>query len=398
MSTIKVSCTDQVLAITDSPVLASGGVNENFIEFDFCEQWDGFGKTCVFFRERGEYSYSILDSSDRCVIPPEATAGAGRMYFGIIGVNEAGTVRTTELLGYRIVAGAVTEVPDPTPALYQQILGQLAGLREDVTNAIENVNSIAQQAAAAATATAEAAAQQAETAAASVTDTAQTSEAWAVGKRGGVEVPSSDETYHNNAKYWAAQAASAAGGGVMSFNGRSGTVEPMAGDYAADQVGAIPSTAGAVETANLGDGVVTSAKLANEARFGTELAISTPGSTPDLAWGNAIIWVWGTSMTIKLTAAAAALLPPNWQTRLFAGDQFTFEWEGISTPVNVAKGQIESATGSIAVPTKKYIDLKKIDNNIWIFSGTYASHMRYDGTTEPSADLGVDGDEYLMYS
>lgn len=140
------------------------------------------------------------------------------------------------------------------------------------------------------------------------------------------------------------------------------------------------------------------AQLTNDARFGTELAISTPGSTPDLAWGNALVWVWGTSMTVKLTAEVSALLPPNWQTRLFANDPFTFEWEGIGTPVNVAKGKTESATGSIAVPAKKYIDLKKIDNNIWIFSGTYASHMRYDGTTEPSADLGVDGDEYLMYS
>lgn len=140
------------------------------------------------------------------------------------------------------------------------------------------------------------------------------------------------------------------------------------------------------------------AQLTNDARFGTELAISTPGSTPDLAWGNALVWVWGTSMTIKLTAAVSALLPPNWQTRLFANDPFTFEWEGIGTPVNVAKGQTESATGSIAVPAKKYIDLKKISDSIWIFSGTYASYMRYDGTTEPSADLGVDGDEYLMYS
>lgn len=140
------------------------------------------------------------------------------------------------------------------------------------------------------------------------------------------------------------------------------------------------------------------AQLTNDARFGTELAISTPGSTPDLAWGNALVWVWGTSMTIKLTAEVSALLPPNWQTRLFANDPFTFEWEGIGTPVNVAKGQTENATGSIAVPAKKYIDLKKISDSIWIFSGTYASHMRYDGTTEPSADLGVDGDEYLMYS
>lgn len=140
------------------------------------------------------------------------------------------------------------------------------------------------------------------------------------------------------------------------------------------------------------------AQLTNEARFGTELAISTPGSTPDLAWGNALVWVWGTSMTIKLTAEVSALLPPNWQTRLFANDPFTFEWEGIGKPVNVAKGQTESATGSIAVPAKKYIDLKKIDNSIWIFSGTYAERMIYAGTTEPSADLGVDGDEYLMYS
>lgn len=140
------------------------------------------------------------------------------------------------------------------------------------------------------------------------------------------------------------------------------------------------------------------AQLTNDARFGTELAISTPGSTPDLAWGNALVWVWGTSMTIKLTAAVSALLPPNWQTRLFANDPFTFEWEGIGTPVNVAKGQTESAAGSIAVPAKKYIDLKKISDAIWIFSGTYADRMIYDGMTDPGADFGVDGDVFYQYS
>lgn len=48
-------------------------------------------------------------------------------------------------------------------------------------------------------------------------------------------------------------------------------------------------------------------------------------------------------------------------------------------------------------PGKKYIDLKKISDSIWIFSGTYAERMIYAGTTEPSADLGVDGDIYLQY-
>lgn len=173
-------------------------------------------------------------------------------------------------------------------------------------------------------------------------------------------------------------------------------------------LGALSNANGAVGTANLGGKVVTAEKIAdktvgvaqltNEARFGTELAISTPGSTPDLAWGNALVWVWGTSMTIKLTAEVSALLPPNWQTRLFANDPFTFEWEGIGTPVNVAKGQTESATGSIAVPAKKYIDLKKISDSIWIISGTYAERMIYTGTSETPPAEWQPGDIYLQYS
>lgn len=37
-------------------------------------------------------------------------------------------------------------------------------------------------------------------------DSAEDAEAWAVGKRNGVDVPSSDPAYHNNAKYWSEQA------------------------------------------------------------------------------------------------------------------------------------------------------------------------------------------------
>ena len=38
------------------------------------------------------------------------------------------------------------------------------------------------------------------------TASAKNAEAWAVGQRGGVDVPSTDPTYHNNAKYYAEQA------------------------------------------------------------------------------------------------------------------------------------------------------------------------------------------------
>lgn len=68
-------------------------------------------------------------------------------------------------------------------------------------------------------------------------DKAILAQSWAVGGTGTRE---GEDT--NNAKYWSDNAQGAAGGGVTSFNGRSGAVAPQAGDYTADMVGARPST------------------------------------------------------------------------------------------------------------------------------------------------------------
>lgn len=59
------------------------------------------------------------------------------------------------------------------------------------------------------------------------------SESWAVG---GTGTRTGEDT--NNAKYWAMAAQGVAGGGVSSFNGRSGAVAPQTGDYTAAMVGA----------------------------------------------------------------------------------------------------------------------------------------------------------------
>ena len=67
------------------------------------------------------------------------------------------------------------------------------------------------------------------------------SESWAVG---GTGTRTGEDT--NNAKYWAMAAQGVAGGGVSSFNGRSGAVAPQAGDYTANMVGADPQ--GTAET------------------------------------------------------------------------------------------------------------------------------------------------------
>lgn len=70
---------------------------------------------------------------------------------------------------------------------------------------------LAQSNAESAQADAEAAQTAAETAQSEAEDSATDAEAWAVGQRGGADVPSTDETYENNAKFYAEQAASYVG-------------------------------------------------------------------------------------------------------------------------------------------------------------------------------------------
>lgn len=72
------------------------------------------------------------------------------------------------------------------------------------------------------------------------------SESWAVG---GTGTRTGEDT--NNAKYWSEQAQNAAGGGVTSFNGRSGAVAPQTGDYTAAMVGADAQGAAGVVQGNL---------------------------------------------------------------------------------------------------------------------------------------------------
>ncbi len=83
-------------------------------------------------------------------------------------------------------------------------------------------------------------AQGATRAAAAAMQDADDAEAWAVGKRNGADVPSTDPAYHNNAKYYKDQAQAIVGDKVDSFNGRTGAVVPQEGDYTAEMVGAQP--------------------------------------------------------------------------------------------------------------------------------------------------------------
>ena len=124
MSFIKASVTDQVLKITYAPPLASGGVNETHVEFTFCEKWEGFEKTALFYREEGEYYYSILDENNVCIVPWEVYSTAGTFYFSVFG-NKDGTRRTANTVKYKVTKGLPEEgaIPsDPTPEVYEQLV------------------------------------------------------------------------------------------------------------------------------------------------------------------------------------------------------------------------------------------------------------------------------------
>lgn len=129
---IKASCQDQNLRLVDEPIIASGGVHENFIQFEFCEKWAGMTKTAVFYNDAKKITayYEVVDSSNMCEVPCEVTEKKGTMYFGVFGVLGE-TTRTSEVVAYKINQGAITTelVPsEPSPDIWEQLLAHCSEL------------------------------------------------------------------------------------------------------------------------------------------------------------------------------------------------------------------------------------------------------------------------------
>lgn len=110
-----------------------------------------------------------------------------------------------------------------------QTAGEKASAAQTAAQTAQSAKTAAESAKSAAAGSAQSAGASAQSAQAS----GKLSESWAVG---GTGTRTGEDT--NNAKYWAMAAQGAAGGGVSSFNGRSGAVAPQTGDYTAAMVGA----------------------------------------------------------------------------------------------------------------------------------------------------------------
>ena len=136
---IEVKCTDQVLTLTNTPVIVSGGVGVNYISAEFCEKWDGLAVVMMFWRQGVDPQLSLENEEGLYIVPHRFTFSEGVVYFGAIGIDQNGVRRTSEAVSYRIQAGAITEnttLPEPDGDVFGQLLAQYADVKLYVSTRI----------------------------------------------------------------------------------------------------------------------------------------------------------------------------------------------------------------------------------------------------------------------
>lgn len=126
MTKISLVATDQLLSVALQPKVASGDQNSVELHVDFDSEWDGYGKSAVFFTSDDDTVYEMVLTDGNCVIPHEVLANAGVLYIGVRGVNsDNNAVKTSSLVKYKIAEGAPAgdgTTVDPTADVYQQLL------------------------------------------------------------------------------------------------------------------------------------------------------------------------------------------------------------------------------------------------------------------------------------
>lgn len=138
MAMLELNCENQKLEWAKDPVeLYAGNVNIDSIKFQFCQLWDGFIKTAVFYREdMSEAIHVVLDDTNTCTIPPEVSQTNGLVYVGVFGVKDE-CRRTTAVKSWYLKEGIITEgkPSEPTPDIYAQIIS----LCEEAVNTANTV-------------------------------------------------------------------------------------------------------------------------------------------------------------------------------------------------------------------------------------------------------------------
>ena len=105
MNEIQFTVNGRNLTVTGNPVLTSGSSGGDKCVFTFDSQWSGFSKLIVFSTaDNDEFSAYIIQN--QYVIPDEVLRTAGLLKIGVIGLDSAGTVISTNFTGIKIITGA----------------------------------------------------------------------------------------------------------------------------------------------------------------------------------------------------------------------------------------------------------------------------------------------------
>ena len=219
---------------------AAGSHNDVVLRMEFSPLWEGLTKTVQFRDALGEKTIETLLTADlleknsttvyMVPVPNGAKKYAGEMTLAVKGAAVSGdkeTRATTAVHGAFTVGeskwdtSAETE-QDVPPTQAEQLQSQIDAVLGKINGAEASAN--------AAAASAQSAAESAETA---------TAAAGSIGNAAAAAAKSAAAAADSekSAAYWAGQAQQAAGGGVVSFNGRAGSVVPQAGDYDKVMVG-----------------------------------------------------------------------------------------------------------------------------------------------------------------
>lgn len=117
MSTINIKCVDQVQAFQNMPIITAGDQNVDKVKFDFCPLWDGFVKVAVFFQQKSELSYALINADGSCNIPNSILRLTGKIFIAVTGTNTSNQVRTSNILSYYVDEGIVdADLQDEFPS------------------------------------------------------------------------------------------------------------------------------------------------------------------------------------------------------------------------------------------------------------------------------------------
>ncbi len=126
MAQIEISLQRQLLTIQNREIIASGDVNVDRCIFHFDEYWEGYNYTAVFYQEKTNTQFAVLEKDNTCTIPAAAMKKAGRLYIGVFGVKGKKTLSSTvDILD--IQEGAIsgdTISTEPTDDIFLAIIAQ----------------------------------------------------------------------------------------------------------------------------------------------------------------------------------------------------------------------------------------------------------------------------------